>query len=147
MSKKQRQEIEKKQLKKKQSSTNTNQETVRKTVAKQKSRDRVTSVDSTRNIQFQAPKRGNTNYNLTNLVSNREDLTRNKKDKDDDGKETSRDLPPNGKKSKKGKGSNKVTTINKEDIINDYPHSDSGRKNAKITKLKKWSEFFDFDEF
>ena len=31
--------------------------------------------------------------------------------------------------------------------MSEYPHSDSGRKNAKIIKVKKWSEFFDFDEF
>ena len=40
-----------------------------------------------------------------------------------------------------------MTTINKDDIVSEYPHSDSGRKNAKIIKVKKWSEFFDFDEF
>ena len=97
--KKQKLDFDKKPLKKKQSNTNTNPDQSRKTVAKQKSRDRVTTVDPSRNIQFQAPKRGYTNFNLANLVSSRDDslkpknsLLNNKYDKEDnEGKETNRE--------------------------------------------------------
>ena len=86
-------------MKKKQSNTNTNPEQSRKLVAKQKSRDRVTTVDPSRNIQYQAPKRGYTNFNLANLAGSRDDslkpknsLLNNKYDKEDnEGKDINRD--------------------------------------------------------
>ena len=66
------------------------------------------------------------------------------------GKDLNKELNISGKSKtlKKAKGQ-KIATISKDDIVNEYPHSDSntGKKvPAKITRLKKWSEFFDFEE-
>lgn len=77
--------------------------------------------------------------------------TREAKGAKEASKDLGNELPAavKSKTMKKGKGP-KVATISKEDIVSQYPHSDSntGKKKepAKITRLKKWSEFFDFEE-
>ena len=59
----------------------------------------MTTVDPSRNIQYQAPKRGYTNFNLANLVGSRDDslkpknslLNKNYDKEDNEGKETNRE--------------------------------------------------------
>lgn len=77
--------------------------------------------------------------------------TREGKEAKEAGKDLAKDLPAPAKAKtlKKGKGA-KIATISKDDIVNEYPHSDSNtgkrKEPPKITRLKKWSEFFDFEE-